>query len=532
MSNPAEYGLAISGFKNIVQETSKLSLLKGGLDLTVSPSDLEEGQTPDATDVRFDQGGVSTDHGITAFSTPASANDLNVMAVAPFELDNLTKLMMRVRPTRLDRWNGTNWLELTGALTGTSSDHVYTTIASGKFIVANLVDRLKAWDGVDLNAVADLSVDAPIARFITRLGTRILAAVIKTGGVIDRYAVAWCADGLITDWTTSLSGAGNTTLFPEGSGKDAGFITGLGTLAGGAVVFRQKGLTLAQATGVGAAPVRFTTIDFQHGTESPYSIAGGSLRAGLYWLGEDYMVYHFDGSSLPTPIGLPIYSALQTQISDRALVRGAVDTKNHEFWLSIPTDDTGLVKLAYVFSIREWVASGRLVWRKRSLGSGYRTVGFGYTPTSSDPIVNTVLNIVDTIDKRPDSYANTQADERVLFGDTVGQVYYVDPTSPITSGTWVSKTLGDGVTEVTLGYAAIEVNSQVGATVELSVSMDNGNTWIAPRILTVPAEKSPSVSYTFLDVTGSLFQFRLRILSGFVTISRIYYQYDNRGRAH
>lgn len=529
LEGPSSYGTSIGRSVPTQSQDGKLSLRNGGLNLDVNTNDLEEGQTPDATDVRFDYGGVTPDGAIMAFSTPAASSDLTVMAIAPFELDTATKFMMRVRPTRVDRWNGANWLELTGALAGTAADRVQTTTHSGKFIIANGIDRLKAWDGTDGNAVASLSADAPIATFITRIGTRLLAARIKVGASIFPYDVMWSADGVITDWTNALNGAGTASVFPEGSDKSAGFITGLGTVAGGAVIFKQKGLVLGTLTGIGAAPFRFTTVDFQHGTESPYSIASGSLKSGLYWLGEDYMVYHWDGQGPPTPIGIPISSVLRTGIADRRGVLGAVDAKTHEYWLGIPTDNTGVIKVAYIFSIKEWVTTGRLVWRKRVLGNGYKALGFGYVPTSSDPIVDTVSSIVDTVNIRVDDFANTQADERVLLGDTLGQVSYVDSSSSVTTGTWTSRPIGDGKTDVTAGLVALTATSVTGGQIEVSISPDGGIMWLNPRIYTITPGKGDREFFDWLDITGSRLQFRLRFLSGFITISRISYELDNRG---
>lgn len=527
---PSEYGASLGPYRKIPKQDAALSLVQGGLNLVVSTDDLAEGETPDATDVRLDQGGVSSDYALTAFNTPASTNDLNVMGIFPFELDTATKLMIRCRPTRLDRWNGTNWLELTGALTGTSGDRVYTAVSQGRFVIANGVDKLKSWDGNDAHTVADLSADSPIARFITRIGNRLLAANIKVAGVFDQNALAWTTDGNITDWTTANNGAGGTSLLPEGSDKSAGFITGLGTVEGGAVIFRQKGLQIGSLTGIGAAPFRFTTVDFQHGTESPYSICSGGIRSGVYWLGEDYMVYHFDGRSTPTAIGIPIADALRTAVADRRNVLGAVNAKHQELWIGVPTSNDGLIKIAYIFSIREWARTGRLVWWKRSLGAGYRGLGFGYVPTSADPIVDTVSSIVDSVTIRVDDFANTQADERILLGDTVGQVYSLDTSTALTTGIWTSRSIGDGINDITVDLVTLTISATTAGSVEVAGSLDGGTTWSNPKTIVVSGPCKSLAFSDVLDLTGNKMQFRLRILSGFLLISKIAYTYDDRGR--
>jgi hypothetical protein len=198
-----------------------------------------------------------------------------------------------------------------------------------KFIVANQFDKLKRWDGVDGNAIADLSADAPIAKYITRIGNRILAAVIKTAGVWDPHLIKWCADGIITDWTTANLGAGTALREPEGSDKSANWITGLGSIMRGAVVFRQRTIELASLTGTGAAPFRFQTLKFVPGTESPYSIAGDSER-GIFYLGYDSMVYLLNHDGQAVPIGLPIHEVVKNSIGDLGHVIGAIDAKTFE----------------------------------------------------------------------------------------------------------------------------------------------------------------------------------------------------------
>ena len=59
-----------------------LHLRDGGMDVSVSASQLEEGQSPNLLDVRVDAGGVSTDYGLANFgSASASAADKRILHV-------------------------------------------------------------------------------------------------------------------------------------------------------------------------------------------------------------------------------------------------------------------------------------------------------------------------------------------------------------------------------------------------------------------------------------------------------------------
>lgn len=536
MISPREYGLSPGGYRLIAPDSLTLKLRNGGLDVSKPSMDLDEGGTPYCLNMRLDRGGVTPDYAITAFdAASASAADKNIVHMAPFELTTGTKMMMRCRPTRWDRWNGVNWLELPGLLSGTSSDKLYTVAYNNpdRFIAANGIDRLKAWDGVDGNAIADLSADSPIAFYITKVGTRILAARIKVGATIFPYDLAWCADGNIFDWTTAASGAGGTTLYAEGTNEKPNIITGLSNLEGVGAIYRQRSIVMALLTGLGASPFKFTTVDFSHGTESPYSIASGGMVTGDYFLGEDYMVYHFDGRNRPTAIGEPIYEIIRNQIYNPNYVVGRVEARTQTYWLAYPTDSTLLLKQAFVFSIREWQRSQRLMWWKRDLGAGYRSMGYGTIPTTTDPIVDTVFDIVDTVSRRVDDFANTQGDERVVFGDTVGQAYYVDTSALVTTGVWHSKTIGDGQTNFTVGRVRLTGKASSVAVVRVSVSTDGGLNFGNAKDYNFPVGGSGTViASDYFGIDATLLQFQLEILSGTITINELAYVIDSHGRAN
>lgn len=528
----SEYGVSMGGYRQVEPVPSQLDISKGGLDLSKTPNKLDEGSTPAATNVKFDRGGVSADNLIVTFSTAAGGvANKNVMHLAPHVLAAGTKFLMRLRPTKWDRWNGSNWLELSGTLTGLDSDYLYSLSYGDIFVAANGTDKLKKWDGVDGNAVADLSATAPIASYIVKVGTRILAARIKSGGNLFPYDVAWCADGDITDWTTAANGAGAATLGPEGAAHSSGHIRGLSTLQGSGVIYRDQSIIMAMQTGIGAAPFRFVPVDFNHGTESPYSIASGGMRTGDYFLGEDYMVYFFDGSAKPEPIGDPIASALRTSIFNANVVLGAVDARSQEYVLAYATDSSLLLKRAYAFSIREWVNTGRLVWRQKNL-SGYKTIGAGNIPTGSDPFINDVPDIIDTVNRRIDDFANTSADKRLVIGDTVGQVYYVDITQFVTDGTWTSKVVGDSHREVSIGRLRLLGTATSMSTVEVAISSDRGTTWQGNIVYTIDVSTNSSFEVgDYFGVDATIYQFRLRILSGDPVISEISYDLHPHGRA-
>lgn len=534
MISPSSFGQSIGQMRNIDQFVVTLDFRDSGMDLSVSASQLEMGQATDALDVRFKQGGFATDYDVSHFSTAyAGAGDKTIMGLANLEKSSGAKYLVRIRPTGWDRWNGTDWHTLSGGPTASNLDRINALNMDEWLVVANGKDRLQRWDGVDGNAVVDLSADAPIAKYITKIGNRMVAAYIKDAGVFDPYRFAWCADGIITDWTTTNLGAGEANPPAEGSTDSPNFITGLSTLQRGVAIYRQSAIQLATLTGAGDAPFRFTTIDFTHGTESPYSLARGGAKLGDFFLGQDYMVYNFDGNGEAIPIGAPIFETLRDSISDRTQVRGAIDKNEQEYHLAFPSSGSSVLNQSWVFSIREFVKRQRLVWRRRTLPANTSAFGYGFLAANADPIVDTITDIVDTITIRVDDWDNSYGPDRILFGDSAGQVWQVDKTTPAPNGKFESKDMVYEGMVVTVDRIRLWYRAPGVATVAVAISTDGGRNYEAERIYSL-SPTGTGDTYAVMDhgVTGRSTQFRIRPLTGFCTITRLEATIQNRGRGN
>ena len=531
--SPSRFGTGIGPTKPIQEDAVTVSLQDTGLNASAGASQLADGEAAEAIDVRFVAGGVGNDVGYSVYgSAYAGAGFKRVVQIGTYEKFGVNKFLMRLRAAGWVRWNGVNWLTLGGALTGTPQDRYYTVVAKDKFIAANLVDRLKAWDGVDADPVADLSADAPIAKFVTRIGTRLLAAHIKVAGVIDPNLVAWSADDLHTDWTTSALGAGSARPPVEGSNRVANYITGLSTLERGAVLYRQHSIQLATLTGVGAAPFRFATVDFNHGTESPYSIANGGVVNGDYFLGYDYMVYNFDGQTCK-PVGLPVYEYLRTGIADRKLVIGAFDENQQEYYLAYPVAGSEMLTQVFVFNAREYVRTGRLVWRRKTMPPNTTSFGYGFLGVSNDPIVDTITAIVNTISTRVNDWGNVYGQDRLLYGDDNGQIYQQDYSTFALGGKFESKNFLFQGQEITVDRVRLHYKAQALSTVAVAISTDGGGTYQAEKVYQLPTTASgDGIAVDDHRVTGRQVMFRLRPLSGYFTITQIEATLQPRGRGN
>lgn len=535
LSKPKDFGVGLGRFQPIPTESLGISLESGGVDRSVSGAQLQEGGAILAQDIRFIGGGIATDYGSSLLGTASGLvyPNSSVQHVAPFEKSDNTEFLMRVRTSGVDRWNGANWLTLPGALTGSVDDLIYSAVQSDRFVFANGIDKLKAWDGDDTIGVVDLSADAPIAYYVTRIGTRLMVARCRdTGGVLRPNLLAWSADDNIFNWTDPLLGAGQAEPIPEGTGRKSNFITGLSTLARGAVIYRQAAIQLGILTGQGSAPFRFMTVDFNHGTDSPYSIANGGIQIGDFFLGSDFMVYNFNGENAPVPIGGPIHDELLKTVPNLARVVGAIDTNEQQYWLAFPSDDTSILSVAWVFDVRQYATKQRLAWRKRSLPANLKTFGFGNVVVTDDPIVDTVGTTVESDPTRVDDYGRNTGFDRLMYGTTDGKVLYQDYNIALSSGIWASKqfTHPNGF-NVTVDRTRFRYVSEGGATVALSVSVDGGLTYSTEKFVTLSATGPLGGKRLSADhrVTGSSFIIRIRPVTGFVKITELEATFQNLG---
>lgn len=534
MTLPSKYGAGLGPYKPIVGQVMSIALSAGGVNTAKRPSDIAEGESPNASDVLFRKGGVSSDYGRTLLGTAyAGAGDKTIIHIAEFKRKDLSTVLLRMRPTQWDRWNGVNWTSLTmaPALSGLAGDRLYSTIMQDKIIVSlrNGVDRLKQWDGNDVSSVVDLSADAPIAWFIAPMGQRLVAARIKSGASFDPYLIKWSGDGFITNWTDPLLGAGSIVLEPEGKTGSPEFITGLSALETALVVYRTRSIVLGTRTGIGAAPFRWATVIFGLGTESPYSIANGGAAVGDFFLGSDLNVYLFNGREAPIPIGEPIYDVIRTQITSPEMASGVVDRRNGEYHLAVCTGGSTIPNVDWVFDVRAFLVERRLSWRKKNLTSGYTVLGFSARAGAANPIVDSVASIVDTVSVRVDEYGAESSPQQLMLGDTNGGVWYTDETVFI-EGNFETKVFGDPVQELMLDRVIFSYAARSASQIAVSVSNDGGQTWGGEKFLTVPVTGWEQRVGTWFSRVVNLFQLRIRIVYGDITVSKVSAYVTPRGR--
>ena len=526
------YGQGIAGWQFPEGGRQTIGFRNAGVNFDASPMDIEEGESPDAVDVRFVKGGITTDFDVKDVGAVyAGAGDKEILTVVEFIRENQTNVLVRMRFDGWDRWNGTAWLELTNgtpSLAGAVTDYYSVVGIQDRLCAANKgANRIMSWAGADGNTVQELDANAPRAWYLTRFGNRLVAARIDDGaGSVNPHQVVWSADGDVTEWVSATLGAGNAILLPQGPSTATDFINGLSTIESSIILYRERTITIGVQTGIGAAPFRFETPMFGIGTEAPYSIANGGPKIGDFFVGQDLNVYNFDGRNPPIPLGTKIHDWLSRNVSDPEKIIGIIDTKRRKYWMFL--DGLTGDKTAWILDVEALLTRNYISWSRRELPDTYRSIGFGKTAASGDPVIDTVTDIIDTVGIPINEFSAAIVFPELVFGDSLGQVRQLNTNVPI-PGTFVTKVFGSEEEESTVDKVTLFYSSPAGASVTVSISFDGGITFVNPRIFTLPTNVHQLTVTTDLRITGHLWQLKFQITSGTCTISKAHVTIIRRG---
>ena len=500
--------------KFLPDDKFEVDFMDSGLDTSQHPERIDQSKTPNCNNVRLTDHGLSTDLDNVALGVAYTGVDKPILAIEEFQRKGGAKeYLLRIRNTGWDAWDGAAWTTLSGATLGSAGYRPYIARTKDRILMANGFDRIMSWDGSLGTPVAALSADAPICRYIAPFANRLIATYVDHDGYMDPYGLAWSADGIITNFTDVLLGAGLVSLEPDGRRAQADFFTGLSALETMLVLYRQSSIQVGVRTGIAIAPFQFYTQVEELGTLSPYSVATVGKKIGDLFVGHDLNVYLYDGNN-PIPVGEQITKTLQAVVTDPEALVGRIDWKNREYWLAnITTGD------AWVLSLRELFNSKKIIWHHRTLPANTNALGFGYASGGpDDPIVDTVNLVVDTVGSLVDRYdVGTIAKRYTLFGDTLGAVSALDGTVFTANGYWYSKPMAQTDMEATVDQIYFRYLCRTAAQVKVGLSFDGGTTVVTERIVNV-AVGSGSFS-TWHDITGRAPQVKITIVSGDLTIS-------------
>lgn len=313
------------------------------------------------------------------------------------------------------QYDGANWADITlggSALSGGTKDHVrFEVMAVGgvyNVIIFNGVNTPKIWDGAaatysNLGGTPGVSIDGAVA------AGRLLL--------------------LQAPFNFKISDFNNPAVWPSGSGFNGALVDGgdLGVsverINRTSVAFLGEESQYVARAQSGSSPFRFEKIDEKPGPLSTAAVVKyGSI---LYWLGEDYNIYRFDGTAC-TAVGWAMKSYVRTTIDDtnRKMAHGTyIDDVGKIFWW-FPRKTATTPNDGIFYDIRTG-EMGRLLY-----SSGITSSARGRLAGATSVTWNGLGGTWDTLAATYPTWDSIPGGENSsrcnLLGDSLGKVYAVN----------------------------------------------------------------------------------------------------------
>lgn len=335
-----------------------------------------------------------------------------IMGLGYFRTTGGTDKYLAGNQTGVWQYDRTNWVDITGigsgeALTGSDTDHVRFTImeTGGVYtaIITNGVNDAKSWDGA--------------AATYSDLGG-------GPGALIDSVVCANRLIGLRAPNLIKVSDFNNPAIWPSGAGFNANLIdagdhmVGMESLNRTAFgVFGEESQWVGRAQS-GSHPIRFERIAEESGPMSSASLV--NLGSAVYYLGDDYNIYRFDGVSCQA-IGWAMkpWVEANVDVGHKRMAHGTYfDKIGKLFWFFPGKGQTG-PNLGIHLDPKTG-EMGRLSYGRYITASN--RVRIVVTVTWADLAGFTWDDIVLTYPTW-ESFGDSGAERRVAFGATDGNVY-------------------------------------------------------------------------------------------------------------
>ena len=280
---------------------------------------------------------------------------------------------------------------LTQVNTGyTASERPRFTQFGKRVIFANNAEKLQSWTLGSSTAFADLSSDAPIAKFVTVVRDFVVAANTYESSVQEQYRVRWSDINNETNWTTSATSQADYQDIPDG-----GQIVGI---RGGefGLIFLERAIHRMSYVGT---PFIF---QFDNISRNKGCMVAGSIAQyqGITFFLSDDGFYMCDGQNV-IPIGaekIDKFFLNDASESDYTTMSAAVDPiRKLVLWNYVSTSGDRKL-LIYNFSTKRWT---------------YGDAGTDYIAEASS--ANVTLEQLDSINASIDALTTT-LDSRLYVG--------------------------------------------------------------------------------------------------------------------
>lgn len=215
-----------------------------------------------------------------------------------------------------------------------------------------------------------LSQYAPAASYIFPFADRLVA--LQDEGDPQKFNVS--ADADIETWWADGADSGNpddadtvNASLLDSVGDPLDDLMACGFVAGNrAALLRKRTIMQIFETGDVRYPVAAQHWIEGIGTESPHSVT--QARDGICFLGHNLMVYYFDGTGPPVPIGVQIQEILRrTLVSGLEYVDATFDSIYDDYILGVPEYGGNKITRLWIFSLGAFLDKKEPKWRSRSV---------------------------------------------------------------------------------------------------------------------------------------------------------------------
>ena len=449
--------------------------LNGGMISVLDKSNIPDGALSLLTNARVRDDKVSKRSGLSKY-TPTKPDALRVQLLFEFKQSRTEDYIVRITPSSAYYSDGDTWTLLTGTLHGGVSNPPSAAIVLNTPVVANGIDRLQKITLGTTKTIADLSSNAPRARYVTGFANRVVCASEGDGGD-GLVTTFWSAERILGEFDATVEISAGFSPIIESPADFSDFITGVFGFSNVLILTRERSIWLASKLPSASNPFNFFNAVPGIGCNVPASIA--MTRTGIVFFDtESENVWLYEPGRPPEAIGDKIRTDLLSNFESPFRVFGGYNPKEREYMLGIPQSGSTTTRVwVYNFRTKAWaydeVANLTAIIRRHTL-TDY---------TSLDDLTGTFDALSGTFDELSDDPTETVS---MYFGRSDGDILKEDSSVLTDDAVNVetiiqSKEYKSLEVELILSLLMFEYTATTSGTTTLEYTTDGGTTWTTAR---------------------------------------------------
>lgn len=374
--------------------------------------------------------------------------------------------------------------------------------ATMKFFITNGVDVPQVWNGTGLFADATVPASLTKAKYVIDFQHYLLYLYVTVGGSVFPQKIYWSAQGLPEDFTTS--GTGNNNL-----AKGTDFITGAKIFKNNLVIFKERSITLVSYVG-GTNPFSFTENAVEDIGCPTARTACSIFGAAIIFLGNNN-VYIFDGYDC-RPVGDKIWKEFSSKINMEYIY------KAHAVLL-----EKSNLYLLFAPKVGSTVCNSIWIWNYLKDAWSYWEFDANITSTglyksSSALTIGELTEKISNLTWRLGDTAISKSSPNIILGDDSGNIFEFSELTKNDNGVVISANIE--TKNFILNQEEDKVISKysrvcqfhlyaTGHSIDLSYSIDNGNSWNFVETLELDISNYGPVISKKIDITSQRIMFKL-----------------------